>query len=90
MPKTPDARFPLPQQSFTQGGVVDLLGGVVRQRPLSGEEALAELKRIAELAQKGDLDARCRYALHLLQIQMNRESTAEYSPFCAPHLKRIT
>lgn len=67
MPKTPDARFPLPQQSFTQGGVVDLLGGVVRQRPLSGEEALAELKRIAELAQKGDLDARCRYALHLLQ-----------------------
>lgn len=87
MPKTPDARFPLPDESITQSGVVDLLSGVVRQRPLSGEEALAELNRIAELAKEGNLDARCRYAQHLLhnpdESHSNRRVLALLRPAAA-------
>ena len=46
--------------------MVDLLSGVVRARPLSGDEALRELERITALARAGNNDARCELAYHLL------------------------
>ncbi len=87
MPKVADERFPLPHHTLNQGGVVDLLSGVVRERALSGEEALAALERITKLAHEGNLDARCELAYHLLanplNSQINRKLWALLKPAAA-------
>ena len=49
MPKRPDPRFPIPAPEKAEDYVLDLLGGIVRRRPLTGEEAMAQLIRLEEL-----------------------------------------
>lgn len=53
MPKRPDPSFPIPGPEKAESYVLDLLGGIVRRRPLTGEEALAQLNRIEEDARRG-------------------------------------
>lgn len=66
MPKQPDERFPIPQpQAFTEP-VLDLLGGVARPRPLSGEEAIRRLNEMEARARAGDPESQAELARRLL------------------------
>lgn len=66
MPKRPDDRFPIPASDRADNYVLDLLGGIVRRRPLTGEEALAQLNRLEADAKRGNPDAQTEFARHLL------------------------
>ena len=66
MPKRPDPRFPIPSPEKAENYVLDLLGGIVRRRPLTGEEALAQLNRMEEDARRGNPSAQTEFARHLL------------------------
>lgn len=66
MPKRPDPSFPIPGPEKAESYVLDLLGGIVRRRPLTGEEALAQLNRIEEDARRGNPAAQTEFARHLL------------------------
>ena len=46
--------------------VLDLLGGIVRRRPLTGEEAMAQLIRLEEDARRGNPAAQTEFARRLL------------------------
>ncbi len=66
MPKRPDATFSIPAPEAARNVVLDLLGGVVRRRPLTGEEALAALNRLEADAAAGDAAAQTAFARTLL------------------------
>lgn len=66
MPKKPDERFPIPRPEIERSGVLDLLGGVARRRPLSGDELLAEEERLQAAAKAGDPNAQAAWAMRLL------------------------
>ena len=66
MPKRPDDRFPIPASAREENYVLDLLGGIVRRRPLTGEEALAALRKIEDDAAAGDPAAQTEFARYLL------------------------
>lgn len=67
MSKPTYALFPLPDVKDDSNYVLDLLGGVVRKRPPTGEEALAQLNALEQRAKKHhDLQARYQLALYLL------------------------
>lgn len=71
MPKCPDPLFEIPCPSLQDNYVVDLLGGVVRKRPPTGEEALEQRNRLKELARQGDPLAQARFARTLLTDNPN-------------------
>ncbi len=71
MPKRPDNRFSIAEPRPMSAGVVELLSGIVRRRPLSGEEALREEARIEAAARAGDPDAQAKFARRLLTDQPN-------------------
>ena len=73
MPKRPDETFPLPSPEAPADIVLDLLGGMVRRRPLSGEEALKREAELGEAARAGDAAAQA----HLARIVLAREPNAE-------------
>lgn len=66
MPKRPDPRFPIPAPEKAEDYVLDLLGGIVRRRPLTGEEAMAQLIRLEEDARRGNPAAQTEFARRLL------------------------
>ena len=66
MPKCPDSRFAIPASDRSDNYVLDLLGGIVRRRPLTGEEALAQLNRLEEDAKRGNPTAQTEFARYLL------------------------
>ena len=66
MPKRPDDRFPIPASSREDNYVLDLLGGIVRRRPLTGEEALAQLQKLEADAAAGNPEAQTEFARYLL------------------------
>ena len=66
MPKRPDSRFPIPEPEKAENYVLDLLGGIVRRRPLTGEEAMAQLIRLEEDARRGNPAAQTEFARRLL------------------------
>ena len=65
MPKRPDERYAWPQVDETGDFVVDLLGGVVRRRPMSGDELLAREREVERMADKGDPAAQTALARRL-------------------------
>ena len=66
MPKRPDSRFSIPQpEAFTEP-VLDLLGGVARPRPLTGEEAIKRLAEMEARARAGDPESQAELARRLL------------------------
>lgn len=73
MPKRPDERFAWPQVDETGDFVVDLLGGVVRRRPLSGDELLAREREIERMASEGDPAAQTALAKRLFMESPNAE-----------------
>lgn len=74
MPKRPDERFPWPQIDPAGNYVVDLLGGIVRRRPMSGEELLAREREIDAAAAAGDPAAQTAVAKRLFIEQPNAEA----------------
>lgn len=74
MPKRPDDTFPIPEWEVTASHVLDLLGGTVRARPLSGEEALAALEKLQADAKAGDAKAATRWGHYLIAHQPESES----------------
>lgn len=66
MPKRPDDTFPVPPWEVNSSHVVDLLGGRVRARPLSGEEALKALETLQKDAKAGNPDALARWGHYLI------------------------
>jgi len=65
MPKRPDERYAWPQVDETGDFVVDLLGGVVRRRPMSGDELLAREREVERMAEDGDPAAQTALARRL-------------------------
>lgn len=74
MPKRPDERFSWPQSDDAGDFVVDLLGGVVRRRPLSGEELLARERATEEAAKRGDPTAQTTVARRCFTEEGNAEA----------------
>ena len=74
MPKRPDPLFEIPRPAAFTEPVLDLLGGVARPRTLSGEEAIAALRRIEEDAGLGDPEAQAELARRLLTDAPNARS----------------
>lgn len=58
--------FEITEKNVAQTHVLDLLGGVVRTRPLSGEEALERLDELERKALEGDPVAQASFARYLL------------------------
>ena len=80
MPKKPDERFAIPLPSVKSDGVLDLLGGVARTRPLSGEELLRQAAETERAAKAGDPAAQAAAARMLLtdspDFRKNRRAVA--------------
>lgn len=74
MPKRPDEAFQIPKPEDDGNYVLDLLGGVVRKRPLSGEEALRQEEEFLKQAKSGRPEAICHVAGRLLRGSPDAES----------------
>jgi uncharacterized protein len=66
MPKKPDEIFAVPAAREEESYLLGLLGGVVRRRPLTGEEALAALNSLERRAAEGDPKSQTEFARYLL------------------------
>lgn len=74
MPKRPDETFQIPKPEDEGNYVLDLLGGVVRKRPLSGEEALRQEEEFLKQAKAGRPEAICHVAGRLLRSSPDAEA----------------